>query len=63
MSSTKCDSFHCDQEFTPTTPIYQSRDVYSNETVLFCLSCAMEAFGLTLEEILYCKTPGLKRIN
>ena len=63
MTNTKCDSFDCDQEFTPNTPIFENCDYESNETALFCLSCAMKLFDLTLEEILYLKIPGLKRIN
>lgn len=63
MKSTECQSFYCDQEFGPYIPIYESRDYESNEIVLLCLSCAMELFGVTLDEILYLKIPGLKRIN
>lgn len=63
MKSTKCQSYTCDQEFGSYVPIYESRDYESNEIVLHCLSCAMELFGVTLEEILYAKVHGLKRIN
>lgn len=63
MKSIECQSFICDQEYGEYIPMYENRDYESNEITILCLSCAMELFDLTLEEILCLKVYGLKRIN